>query len=422
MARAPSMQDLSHDLARASRVIAERIAAAGGRAWIVGGAPRDLWLGLAPTEIDMASELDPDRIQSIFPRTTPLGRAFGTVILHLDGVDVEHTTFRTESEYADGRRPDAVRFGASVEEDARRRDFTCNAIYLDPVNGEVRDPAFGLADLAERRLACVGDARERFREDALRPLRMARFAGALGLEPTAETAEAARAEAEGLRRVSRERVLRELVAMFRRPGAAVAVGWMERCGLLEPALPGFGRLGGGERRSGAVAGLPERAGTERGLAVLLGPTPEALDDVDVARELLVSLRPSRLTLACVEDGGRLAAEVRADLEPTRATRLRWMRRPGFDVGLAWLAAWSRADGNSTERWDKLAAERSTLTPGEIEPPRLLDAADLAARGIAPGPRYGEVLRALETEQLDLRVRTRDEALAWLVRTSLERQS
>ncbi len=423
MSRAPAMQDLSPDLARAARAIAEGIGADGGRAWIVGGAPRDLILGGSPHEIDMASELDPDRIQALFPRTTPLGRAFGTVIVHLQGVDVEHTTFRTESEYADGRRPDAVRFGASVEEDALRRDFTCNAIFLDPLNDEVRDPVGGIADLAARRLACVGDPGERFREDALRPLRMARFAGGLGLEPTAATAEAARQEAEGLRRVSRERVLRELAGMFRRPGAAVCVGWMERCGLLEPALPGFGALGrgapgalgAGALRTRAVAALREPAGTERGLAVLLGPTPEDLADPSSSRALLVALRTSRLTQTTVEDGWRLAGEVLADRAPTRATRLRWMRRPGFDVGVAWLEAWSRAAGAGDGPSPALIAERASLTPGELEPQRLLEAADLARHGIAAGPRYGEILRALETEQLDLRVHTRDEALAWLAR-------
>ncbi len=415
MFRRPAMQELSPDLARAARAIADRVASAGSRAWIVGGAPRDLALGLAPHEIDMASSLEPDAIQALFPHTTPLGRAFGTVIVHLGGADVEHTTFRTESGYADARRPDEVRFGASVEEDARRRDFTCNAIYLDPRNDEVRDPEHGLDDLEGKRLACVGDARERFREDALRPLRMARFAGGLGMEPTPETADAARAEADGLRRVSRERVLRELSGMFRRPGAAVCVGWMERCGLLEPALPGHAALGGGARRSAAIAGLAEPAGTEKGLAVLLGPAPEDLADAAGSRAILAALRVSRTTGTCVEDAWRLALEMRSDAAPARSTRLRWMRRPGFDVAVAWLAAWSRADRIDGARWSGIAAERAALAAHELEPARLLEAADLARRGIAPGPRFGELLRALETEQLDLRVRTRDEALAWLAR-------
>lgn len=415
MSRRIAMQELSADLARAARAVAERVATLGARAWIVGGAPRDLALGLAPREIDMASTADPDRVQAAFERTTPLGRAFGTVIVHLDGVDVEHTTFRTESGYADARRPDEVRFGASVEEDARRRDFTCNAIYLDPLDDEVRDPVGGLSALERRELACVGDARERFREDALRPLRMARFAGGLGLVPTPDTAAAARAEADGLRRVSRERVLRELAGMFRRPGAGACVGWMERCALLEPSLPGWDRLGGGARRLAAVDALPEPAGLERGLAVLLGPAPEGLTRVDASRELLLSLRVSRATQAAVEDGWRLAAEMLIDAAPSRSVRVRWMRRPGFETATTWLAAWARADRADGARWSAIEAERATLAPGDIEPARLLEAADLASRGIAPGPRYGEVLRALETEQLDLRVRTRDEALAWLAR-------
>ncbi|MBL8863412.1 MAG: CCA tRNA nucleotidyltransferase [Planctomycetes bacterium] len=413
MPRVPTMQDLSSDLARGARLIAARVASAGARAWIVGGAPRDLALGLAPTEIDMASRLEPERIMELFARTTPLGRAFGTVIVHEGGVDVEHTTFRTEATYSDARRPDAVRFGASVEEDARRRDFTCNAIYLDPLTDEVGDPTGGLADLARRRLACVGDARERFREDALRPLRMARFAGGLGLEPAPETAAAARAEAAGLAGVSRERVLRELAGIFRRRGAAVAVGWMRRCELLDPALPGSTRLAGGERRERALAALPEPAGLERGLALLLGPAPEGLEDLELSRALLGGLRTSRATALAVEDAWRCAAAMRAEPRPGRATRIRWMRRPGFEVALAWLGAWGAADGSDAARWRELAAERARLAPGEIEPARLLESADLALHGIGPGPRYGALLRELETEQLEERVRTRAEALRWL---------
>jgi hypothetical protein len=141
-----------------------------------------------------------------------------------------------------------------------------------------------------------------------------------------------------------------------------------------------------------------------------------------SQRILESLRTSRLTTTCVEDGWRLAAEVLQDAAPTRATRLRWMRRPGFEVGAAWLAAWSAADSPASSGARDgpaaaLIAERATLTPRDIEPPRLLEAGDLARRGIAPGPRFGALLRALETEQLDPRVLTRDEALAWLERQS-----
>lgn len=407
------MQALSVDLARAARGIADRIATTGERAWIVGGAPRDLALGLSPREIDMASRVDPDRIQALFERTTPLGRAFGTVIVHVDRVDVEHTTFRTESAYTDARRPDVVFFGASVEEDARRRDFTCNAIFLDPLTDEVRDPERGLDDLERRVLRCVGDPRERFREDALRPLRMARFAGGLGLEPTPATIEAARAEAAGLANVSRERVLREMIGIFRRTGAAVAVRWMAQCALLEHALPGSRDLGAESRRVEALAHVREPAGTELGLALLVGPPPEELDRLETSLGLLEGLKVSRNTHTVVLDAWRLASELQRAPALPRATRLRAMRRPGFDTALAWLAAWSKSEARDDRRWTDLVAERASLGSTELAPARLVEPADLAGLGIAPGPAYGAILRDLETEQLELRVRTRDEALAWL---------
>ncbi len=411
------MQDLSPDLAVAGRAIAARLREAGHRVWIVGGATRDLALGLGPHEIDVASAAEPDVVQSTFPRTTPLGRAFGTVIIHIGGANVEHTTFRTEAGYSDGRRPDEVRFGATVEEDATRRDFTCNAIYLDPQTGEVRDPVGGLDDLEHRRLDCVGDAGERFREDALRPLRMARFAGILQLEPTARTEAAARAEAGGLARVSRERVLRELEALFSRAGSDRGVRWMERCALLEPALPGYEHLGALDTRLLALEALPAAPGIERGLAVLLGPPPEALEAtwIDRSSALVEGLRTSRHLRNLVEDAWRLAAEMRAQQNPARSARVRWMRRASFPVALAWTEAWAVARGESDARWRALAEERTGYGPLDLEPERLLDPADLAEIGIHPGPRLGEILRALEIEQLDGRLRTREDALAWLSR-------
>jgi tRNA nucleotidyltransferase/poly(A) polymerase len=141
------MQDLSGALAEASREIAGVLGRAGKRGWIVGGAPRDLALGLSPADVDMASAATPAEVEALFSGTIPVGRAFGTVVVRAGSLDVQHTTFRADGAYGDGRRPDSVEFGASVEEDSSRRDFTCNALYLDPLNGEFADPQGGLADL-----------------------------------------------------------------------------------------------------------------------------------------------------------------------------------------------------------------------------------------------------------------------------------
>ena len=163
----PALERLPVELAGAARACAETLTAAGQRAWIVGGAVRDLALGRTPKDVDLATAAVPEELERLFPRSHAVGRAFGTVVVHTVGeIDVEITTFRREADYADGRRPNTVSFGTSLEEDAQRRDFTCNALYLCALDGEFRDPTGGLDDLRAGVLRCVGDPARRFAEDA----------------------------------------------------------------------------------------------------------------------------------------------------------------------------------------------------------------------------------------------------------------
>src|SRR5262245_7370135 len=146
--RPPSMAHMPADLARASRWIATELGAKGRRAWLVGGAVRDLALGREPKDADLASAALPEELELLVPRAFAVGRACGTVDVHCDGLDVQVTAFRAESRYEDARRPSEVRFTTRLEEDAARRDFTCNALYLDPLTDELVDPTGGMGDLA----------------------------------------------------------------------------------------------------------------------------------------------------------------------------------------------------------------------------------------------------------------------------------
>src|SRR5437867_2007197 len=179
--RRPTMEHLPLELARAARTVAGVLGTAGHRTWLVGGAVRDLALGIEPKDADLASAARPEEIEALFPSTHAVGRAFGTVVVRCGTADLQVTTFRAEAGYDDARRPSHVRFGTTLVEDAARRDFTCNALYLDPLNDEFIDPTGGLADLAARRLRCVGDPVQRFAEDGLRLLRLARLAAEHGL-------------------------------------------------------------------------------------------------------------------------------------------------------------------------------------------------------------------------------------------------
>ena len=182
----------------------------GHEPYLVGGCVRDLLRGAAPDDYDMTSGALPEEVMELFGADAhPTGLAHGTVTLVRGGVAVEHTTERRDGAYHDSRHPESVTFTDRIEDDLARRDFTVNAIALSPT-GELVDPFGGQADLRAGVLRCVGEPERRFAEDALRILRLLRFASVLGLSVERETAIAARARKDGLRAIAHERVYAEL--------------------------------------------------------------------------------------------------------------------------------------------------------------------------------------------------------------------
>jgi tRNA nucleotidyltransferase/poly(A) polymerase len=414
----------------AAQAIARVLVGAGHQAWIVGGAVRDLAVGTTPHEVDLATDALPDRIEELFERTMAVGKAFGTIVVHqgtgANKVDIEVTTFRSDGRYADGRRPEQVTFGTSVEEDARRRDFTCNALYLDPLTDDFQDPEQGLADLRAGRLRCVGEPAARFAEDGLRLLRMARFSARLGLTPTEEVLDAARSEAETLRGVSRERVLSELEGMLTTPRPAMAFSLLAAADLLERTLPPS-RTPGPERglwqeqQSARLAALESLGGPiplATGLTVLLDPAPLGSGEHrrDQALGWLEDLRTSRALRHRVAGAWRLMDALRRSLSepPPRSTRLRMMRDESWPTAVDALAAWlSVLAPERSTGLEQLSLERATLTEEELSPAPLLTSADLFEAGVERGPRWGELLLEAETLQLDGELADRAAALAWL---------
>jgi tRNA nucleotidyltransferase (CCA-adding enzyme) len=394
--RRPSTQDLPEPLRAAAVGVARTLSARGHRAWIVGGAVRDLALGRAPVDVDLATAATPDEIEAAFARTVAVGRAFGTVLVLDFGVEVQVTTFRAERSYSDGRRPDDVRFAATPEADAQRRDFTCNALYLDPLSAEVRDPTGGLADLTAGRLRCVGDARERFREDGLRLLRLARFAAALGLAVEPDTLAAAAGALEALRGVSAERVYAELARIAVGPAPGRAYALLDAVGVLGRVLPGWDAAAATRRP--CVERLAADAGPAAWLAALTG-----------GDESLAGLLPPRAVadeVRCIV--GALARL--GDAAPEQAAAIRLLREPWWAGALAVARA---QGGVVAERAEELERTRRALPPDALRPAPLLTSADLAAAGVPRGPRFGEILASLETRQLAGELRTREAALAWL---------
>lgn len=236
--------------------LVRRLREAGHDAWVVGGSVRDLLAREAgfdpdlvgpPEDWDVATSAHPREVKALFPRVRETGVRHGTVTVLIGGMAIEVTTYRTEFGYSDGRRPDRVEFVRTLEDDLARRDFTINAIALDPLTGELRDPHGGLADLRARRLRAVGDPARRFAEDGLRPLRALRFAARLELELDPATEAALRPALPVFAKVAAERVRVEWWKAFEARTPSRFLAPLREHGLLGVTAPELEAMAGCEQ-------------------------------------------------------------------------------------------------------------------------------------------------------------------------------
>jgi tRNA nucleotidyltransferase (CCA-adding enzyme) len=413
------------------RDICRTLEKAGHEAWCVGGAVRDALLGIATLDWDIATSAHPEQVQKLFRRTVPVGLKFGTVgVLDRDGVLHEVTTFRHDVE-TDGRHA-VVKFGASLEEDLARRDFTINAIAVHAETLEVRDPFNGRVDLEAGLIRCVGEANERMREDRLRALRAIRFAGRFGFSIAPDTWEAIRASAPHLGRLSMERVKQELEKVMEQVAHPSAT--LERYreagvfGTLIPSLADApaerfravdrlarpGLKGRPNRRALRLAalfvqpGAPVPRALERTLKALKYSNVEARETVALAQA--ASALPVPLDLGM--DGAalrRLVARVgRLDL-PALA-RVLWadgaVAAASSDESPETLRHF-RLDGIALYRRATRMAWRDPISLGDLA----VDGDDLRAAGVPPGRAMGETLaRLLEAVLEDPALNTREKLI------------
>lgn len=226
-----------HSVPASVRRMAQRFRAAGHEIYVVGGAVRDALLGLSVADYDFATSATPEEVQRLFRRTIPTGIQHGTVTVLFQNDQFEVTTFRVDGRYSDHRRPEEVSFTRSLLEDLRRRDFTINAIALDPVTEAILDPFDGQADLKKKTICTVGNSRDRFEEDALRMLRAVRFSVTLSFQIEASTAEGIRTLAPTLTHVSAERIRQELEKMMGAPRPSRGWRLLDEYSLLPVVCP-----------------------------------------------------------------------------------------------------------------------------------------------------------------------------------------
>lgn len=375
----------------------------GHAAYVVGGGVRDTLRGFHPKDFDIATSALPEEVQRAFRKVIPTGIQHGTVTVLMGSTRVEVTTFRSEGDYHDGRRPSAITFEQDIVKDLSRRDFTINAMAWDPINHLLVDPFGGQEDLKARLVRCVGSAVERFSEDGLRPLRAVRFAAVLDFTLDPDTQAAIPVTLPVFRKVAHERVREEFVKLLLSKRAEFGLELLTETGLLDVFLPELARAEPEAARLARAAAAAEPVDVEVRLAALLA------DLVDPARaeEIGVRLKFPTKTIERVKlliTHAKLEQHV-GDSDPA-------LRRLLAKVGLGNVEALTevaRARVQAREparlpevdaligRLRALAATKPPLSAKELA---LNGGAIMAALGVGPSPIVGEATRFLLEQVLD----------------------
>jgi poly(A) polymerase len=469
------MSDLVKHVALAtagfSTTIVQTLRQRGYQAFLVGGCVRDLLLGREPKDYDVATNATPEQVMTIFPETYAVGAQFGVVLVPMaeplaerdvasnvstqdsDRVDlgasthahaVEVATFRSDVGYSDGRHPDEVRFSQDPREDVARRDFTINGMLLDPVRGEVLDFVGGRKDLEAKIVRAIGDPERRFAEDKLRMLRAVRFAARFEYAIEPGTFAAIQKLAGEIRAVSRERVRDELTRMLTEGHARRAFLLLDESGLLREVLPEISAMKGVQQPPQFHPEGDVFVHTLLLLDNLPDPCPPALAWGallhDVGKPPTFRVAPDRIRFdGHVEVGVKMAEEICKrlrfsgdDVEQVlalvdhhmrfgQATRMnestlkKFLRMPRFDQHLALHRADSLASHGKLSTYEFVKEKLAAIPPEKMRPVPLVSGDDLIAAGHVPGPKFREILEAVEDAQLEGRLGSKESALEFVRR-------
>jgi putative nucleotidyltransferase with HDIG domain len=433
------------ELIEVATSIVKRLKEAGFVTLFAGGCVRDTLRGTPPKDIDIATGATPEDVQRLFDRTVPVGAQFGVVRVLESGFEYEVATFRADGIYLDGRRPTEVKF-STPEEDAKRRDFTVNGMFYDPLTGSVVDYVDGRADIERKLIRAIGNADDRFAEDRLRLMRAIRFSALLQFEIEAQTWEAVRRSAKNVTAVSPERIRDELMKILGSPFRVRGFDLLNESGLLAVILPEVERLKGCEQPpqfhpEGDVFVhtrlmlelLPSDADALLAMSVLLhdiGKPPTQLFDAendrirfnghdkvgaDMAEEVMRRLRFSRHEIETVSEAVRNHM-VFKDVQRMRPAKLkRFMARPNFDLELGLHRVDCLSSHGELDNHEFLQKKSEEFSQEPLIPVPLVRGDDLIALGIKPGPKIGKLLEAVQTAQLEGEISSREEALQLLAR-------
>ncbi|MFP2911407.1 CCA tRNA nucleotidyltransferase [Pyxidicoccus sp. 3LFB2] len=371
--------------------------------YLVGGCVRDMVRLVPPKDFDVATSALPEEVQRAFRKVIPTGIQHGTVTVVQGGTHVEVTTFRSEGDYLDGRRPSSVAFERDIVKDLSRRDFTINAMAYNPLDRELVDPFGGQADLHAQLIRCVGSALERFSEDGLRPMRAVRFAAVLGFSLDASTRDAIPATLSVFRKVALERVRDELTKLLLSPRAEGGLVLLAETGLLDVFLPEVARADAEAARLARAAVQAAPLEIEVRLATLLADLVERTPARDIGLRLKFPNKSADLVALLVEHA-KLEARV-GESDPALRRLLARVGPPQLPqlMAVARARVQVRAPDRLAEvealftRLEALAAAKPPLSAKELA---LTGGDIMATLGVGPSPIVGEATRFLVESVLD----------------------
>jgi len=399
-------------------------------------------LGITPHDYDVATDARPEQVEALFPRTVPVGAQFGVILVLENGNEIQVATFRGDGAYLDGRHPESVHF-SDAEADARRRDFTVNGLFYDPVEQKVLDFVGGQEDLRNGILSAIGTPSERFAEDKLRLLRAVRFASTFGFSIAPETWASLVESTRQIHAVSAERIREELVKILLSPNRLRGFDLLDQSGLLREILPEIEALKGCDQPpefhpEGDVfihtrlmlSLLAPETPLSLILAVLLhdiGKPATCLVDengrirfnghegvgAEMSRAMLQRLRFPNEVIDKVIPSVRLHMSFKDVPNMRVATLKRMMARPTFDEELELHRVDCLGSHGMLDNHSLLITKREEFSNEPLIPPPLITGHDLIALGLKPGKRFAEILKTIQNLQLEGSVNSREEALVYI---------
>ncbi|MGC8743676.1 MAG: CCA tRNA nucleotidyltransferase [Verrucomicrobiia bacterium] len=433
--------ELNEKAAKALEIV-KRLKKAGFIAYWVGGCVRDMLLGKQPYDYDIATNATPGVVEQMFEKTVAVGKQFGVILVVIGDDTFQVATFRSESDYRDGRHPERITFGDPVS-DAKRRDFTINGLFYDPIKNDVIDYVNGREDLERRLVRAIGSADERFNEDYLRMLRAIRFAAQLGFDIEESTFAAVKKNAEKIRLISAERIRDELVKLFLPPHAARGLELLRESGLLRAVLPEVADMIGVEQSpdyhpEGCVythtlktlENLPQDADETLVWAALLhdvGKPRVAKQNknderrtfydhdrvgADMAKEILERLKfPSdkiEAIVACI----RHHMQLKDAPKMNKSTLRKMLARPTIGIEIELHRLDCLASHRKLDIYEFLKQKQNEYPEEKALPPTLISGEDLKQLGFTEGVELGRVLKEIREKQLLDEITTPEQAIEY----------